>query len=37
MMGPLEIVQEFYRALAAGQIERVVELLSPDLQSLLSG
>src|SRR5215469_997912 len=32
MMGPLEIVQEFYRAMAAGQIERVVELLSPDLQ-----
>jgi len=32
MMGPLEIVQEFYRAMPVGQIERVVELLSPDLQ-----
>jgi ketosteroid isomerase-like protein len=32
MMNPLAIVQEFYRALAAGQIEKVVALLSPDLQ-----
>lgn len=32
MADPLAVVQEFYRAMAAGQIERVVALLSPDLQ-----
>ena len=32
MMNPLGVVQEFYRAMAAGQIEKVVALLSPDLQ-----
>jgi len=31
-MNPLGVVQEFYRAMAAGQIEKVVALLSPDLQ-----
>jgi len=32
MIGPLAVVQEFYRAMAAGQIERVIALLSPVLQ-----
>ena len=32
MMNPLAVVQEFYRAMAAGQIEKMVALLSPDLQ-----
>lgn len=32
MVAPLAVVREFYRAMEAGQIERVVTLLSPDLQ-----
>jgi len=31
-MSPLAVVREFYRAMAAGQIEQVVALLSPDLR-----